>query len=279
MVFTSSLFAEDQGGLQPKVMKFSKHESVFEKFAATEAAISKSTWNTPLTPQIDGEESPINKVFVSFDNVELERLFTPPLTDTISPKELMSNNISDGVFNDLEQSPLFDDVDIGDINKWPSLFEDRNSVSSMDSFDDYPVKKEVETEEAFDEVSPQGSSSVEEPASLESIAKALKVDEVSKGKRKRSEGDPSVDNEKRDALGFTVYSRKPRSQPLNPIVVPEGGEDDIVTKRARNTEAARRSRARKMARMGQLEEKVYELISKNQELEKEVLRLKEKYEK
>ncbi|ODV75014.1 amino acid starvation-responsive transcription factor GCN4 CYBJADRAFT_114644, partial [Cyberlindnera jadinii NRRL Y-1542] len=50
--------------------------------------------------------------------------------------------------------------------------------------------------------------------------------------------------------------------------------DPIAAKRARNTEAARRSRARKMERMSQLEDKVEELQEKNEALEQEVERLR-----
>ena len=46
-------------------------------------------------------------------------------------------------------------------------------------------------------------------------------------------------------------------------------------KRARNTEAARRSRARKLERMNQLEVKVEELIGEKTDLANEVVRLKE----
>ncbi len=78
---------------------------------------------------------------------------------------------------------------------------------------------------------------------------------------------------KRDHLGCIPYNRKHRSTPLTEIVIPEGA-DNAAQKRARNTEAARRSRARKMERMNQLEEKVEELISRNKELEDEVARLR-----
>lgn len=76
-----------------------------------------------------------------------------------------------------------------------------------------------------------------------------------------------------DHLGCVSYSKKQRSQPLKPIDV--ANEDPVAMKRARNTEAARRSRARKMERMSQLETKVEELIESKKELAAEVSRLKE----
>lgn len=90
---------------------------------------------------------------------------------------------------------------------------------------------------------------------------------------------------KKDSLGITIYNRKPRSQPLAPVVV-EQSSDTVAVKRARNTEAARRSRARKLERMTQLESKVEELIAfqkqlqdNNTALQQENLKLKAQLQK
>lgn len=69
-----------------------------------------------------------------------------------------------------------------------------------------------------------------------------------------------------DKLGVVSYNRKNRNAPLTPVVCES--DDPIALKRARNTEAARRSRARKLERMTQLEERVEELLAKNEELER-----------
>ena len=76
-----------------------------------------------------------------------------------------------------------------------------------------------------------------------------------------------------DHLGCVSYSKKQRSELLVPVVTETG--DPMSMKRARNTEAARRSRARKLERMNQLEVKVEELIGEKTDLANEVLRLKE----
>lgn len=76
-----------------------------------------------------------------------------------------------------------------------------------------------------------------------------------------------------DHLGCVTYSKKQRSQTLEPISF-EGIEDSAALKRAKNTEAARRSRARKMERMTQLEDRVEELLGENSKLSDEVARLK-----
>ncbi|KAG2733066.1 hypothetical protein G9P44_004056 [Scheffersomyces stipitis] len=84
----------------------------------------------------------------------------------------------------------------------------------------------------------------------------------------------SAPSKKVDHLGCVTYSKKQRTQPLVPIDIDDSA-DPITLKRAKNTEAARRSRARKMERMNQLETKVEELIHEKSTLELEVLRLKE----
>lgn len=76
----------------------------------------------------------------------------------------------------------------------------------------------------------------------------------------------------KDKLGCTPYTRKQRIQPLPPVV-PKGG-DVASMKRARNTEAARRSRARKMERMSQLEDKCEGLIQENESLKQQLEALK-----
>lgn len=81
-----------------------------------------------------------------------------------------------------------------------------------------------------------------------------------------------VSDARKDADGIVAYNRKQRVLPLSPIVV--DSDDPVVQKRARNTEAARRSRARKMQRMNQLENKVDALKQENTALQQEVRRLK-----
>lgn len=81
-----------------------------------------------------------------------------------------------------------------------------------------------------------------------------------------------VKKTKKDKLGCTPYTRKQRSQPLEPII--PKSSDVASVKRARNTEAARRSRARKMERMTQLESKCEDLIQENDSLKNEIIALK-----
>lgn len=79
---------------------------------------------------------------------------------------------------------------------------------------------------------------------------------------------------KLDKFGCIAYTRKQRSAPLPPVV-PQGS-DMASLKRARNTEAARRSRARKMKRMAQLEGKCEKLTAENERLKAEIESLKQR---
>ena len=108
------------------------------------------------------------------------------------------------------------------------------------------------------------------------------LDTISNNKRSFSTTDLSSSSKKKtttskkqkiDELGCTPYTRKQRFNPLPPIVIKNDG-DAASIKRARNTEAARRSRARKMERMSQLENKCEDLINENNLLKLEIENLK-----
>ncbi|KAK9471967.1 uncharacterized protein V1510DRAFT_418900 [Dipodascopsis tothii] len=68
----------------------------------------------------------------------------------------------------------------------------------------------------------------------------------------------SISERKRKRVTPQSYTRRPRSEPLPPIVVNDA-EDPVLVKRARNTLAARRSRERKTLRLSDLEKQVDEL--------------------
>lgn len=60
-----------------------------------------------------------------------------------------------------------------------------------------------------------------------------------------------------------------QSSPNLPLIVVQDPSDSASVRRARNTEAARRSRAKKNARLEELEMMVSSLMQKNQTLEAE----------
>lgn len=230
---------------------------------------AKFMWGSgPLSPQVEGEISLDHTKYYNHQQDEtLSQLFTPS-TGTISPKELIGNDM----FPDLgNASPLFEDADLGNIDSWESLFpapvdEEKASGKEQEPQTNPQIKQEPKEDEGATVTNSSRSSASASPAPSASNPK--------KRKKSASPDDQSPKyNEKKDEMGFTIYSRKPRSTPLSPVVVPDG-QDSVAVKRARNTEAARRSRARKMERMSQLEQKVSELLTRNAELERQIEELK-----
>lgn len=70
-------------------------------------------------------------------------------------------------------------------------------------------------------------------------------------------------------LNLTPYQTKPRKQVLSEIDASKIA-DPVEAKRAKNTESARRSRARKMQRMQELELKVSQLLEENELLKQKL---------
>lgn len=162
-----------------------------------------------------------------------------------------------GVHPDL--TPMFDSdpsmaaVEDG-AGKWGSLFDDEIHINPADVFSFSPQSEE-DHKPAELPVQDRNVSFLPTPIFEEAP--------LNTGAKKRVG--------KVDHLGVVAYNRKNRAAPLSPVVAES--DDPAALKRARNTEAARRSRARKMQRMGQLELKVEQLLARNAELEQEVSRL------
>lgn len=217
---------------------YSKHQSAFGKFAAQQAALEESPYAAmafaPPTPY-----TPSN------NNVE-----------TASPEELFMNSTVG-----LDASPLFDSIDLtAESANWTSLFPDSETEkSSTADTQAISVKEEYSAE-------PTPMHSASASPDVES-GDAAHAQGPSRKRQRRS-----TSSQKIDELGLTAYSRKPRLNPLKPVEV--DGNDETAAKRAKNTEAARRSRARRVERMGQLEDRVGELMDINEKLEAEVARLK-----
>lgn len=196
-------------------------------------------------------------------NEILEALLTP---QSCAPQVLTEISSTSASEDFLGGSPLYESA--GDPNTWNSLFAPNESVDTDGMLEQISIKPEVIT--PVTESSPQVETlSVYE---AQDVLAPLTAPKSNKRKRRESSLD-SNGQYKKDALGITAYSRKPRSAPLAPIIVDESC-DTVQAKRARNTAAARRSRARKLERMTQLEEKVAELLALNSSLESENLQLK-----
>lgn len=266
--------------------RFSKHESAFGGFAAMSQAQEASAllpFSPMLTPKHDavGEFGKPGSAVAPQQPPQIDPLVAnlTPATGTISPQELMGHSFGN---DDFAASPIFDDADLGDCNNWESLFNDE--AQPVPQQQQQPIKTEPELvsfpmsfAQTIDSFAPVSSASVSPATSsvgLESVGReSMSPGAENPLKRPRDGSEsPSFEN-KKDQHGLTAYNRKPRQAPLSPIVVDEGA-DSVAVKRARNTEAARRSRARKMERMSQLEDRVDELLTRNKELEAEVERLR-----
>lgn len=188
-------------------------------------------------------------------------LESPILVNSDVLESVFSSNLDehDGVF---DETPMFDELDfiiegnkVNSKDDWVSLFKDDGARESV---------KEEELETLFDDV----PEAFVPPAATQ----ASKQLETPQTPFMMAPPQARVEKRKIDHLGVVAYSKKLRSQPLKPIAV--ANDDPAAMKRARNTEAARRSRARKMERMSQLEERVEQLMDVNKSLETEVERLK-----
>lgn len=169
-----------------------------------------------------------------------------PSTGTISPLEVQLEPL----FSSPSERPMFEPSE-GDASQWVSLFEEEEAVASR-SFSETPhtgANPTVVVKRSYSQTALPSEEEIEDQTNRT----------VTSGS-------------KTDHLGCTTYTKKQRSIPLPPIVSSAG--DPASMKRARNTEAARRSRARKMERMNQLEDKVEALLNRNSELEAEVSRLR-----
>ncbi|KAG5366278.1 General control protein [Yarrowia sp. B02] len=266
--------------------RFSKHESAFGGFAASMSG-AQMPFSPMLTPKHEavGEFGKPGHAHAHAQAPQQPQQIDPlvasltPATGTISPQELMGHSFGN---DDFDASPIFGDADLGDCNNWESLFNDDAAAPQTSPAPQVPVVKAEPDAElmpfpmAFTQnidsfARPSVSASVS-PASSSVGPESLGGD-VNPLKRKREGSESPTFENKKDQHGLTAYNRKPRQAPLSPIVVEEGA-DSVAVKRARNTEAARRSRARKMERMSQLEERVEELLARNKELEAEVERLR-----
>lgn len=172
-----------------------------------------------------------------------------------------------------DSTPMFElEAVESDPQGWTSLFEDDIAVSVADE----TIAPAIFSEPT---ASPQKAAAIEPTFSTVIDTNSFLPTPVledakipTSGKKTSAAGAVQKPAAKVDHLGVVSYNRKARTAPLTPVI-PESG-DPVAMKRAKNTEAARRSRARKLQRMNQLEDKVEELLKKNTELEHEVATLR-----
>ncbi|KAH3674984.1 hypothetical protein WICPIJ_009370 [Wickerhamomyces pijperi] len=207
--------------------------------------------------------------FLNFDFVAPS---TPP--GTVSPSLLHSTSI-DSIFSESQSgTPMFDEIPFSDAAELKSLFDaefDIPVIAKAEADSSLPVLPEFASAAAPISLLPTPSPAPA-PASV-------KFEEASRPAVKRSATEAEIsspaDCKRSMSLPNTgaLEGRKVRSQQeLAPVVCES--DDPVAQKRARNTEAARRSRARKVERMTVLEDRVEDLTNRNKALEEEVLRLR-----
>jgi hypothetical protein len=197
---------------------------------------------------------------LGFDVLDEAGLLPTGPPGTISPRDLMMDTSvpPSGTFTDLSTpsfespgnfsqnaSPMFTDLDLVGQDEWPSLFD---GTSELNAFDLAHI-------EGFDAATAlQSESKKPKPAS------ALKVNTAPRSPLKRpassmaSSPVPATGGTKHSSIsGVSARSRKN----LSPVDFDPS--DPIAAKRARNTEAARKSRAKKMERQADSERHIEQL--------------------
>lgn len=278
--------------------RLSKHQSAFGKYATSQPATEfgwspeQSAMLPPNTPVTPGYSATIAPQSLSTNSMEL-----------LTPESL---EYTHGVAT-AGNSPLFDELDMGDMQSWESLFADEADAKQapstgelpgqgvLPSQDDLPIKEEYASPEpqaagtvdmtgaspvftglpdagfdfsVFDQISAPSGPQMAAPAAAQ--APSPRASPATRGGVSK---ETAVRSAKVDDLGITVYKRKPRTSPLKPVDIPKDG-DEVGAKRAKNTEAARRSRARKLERMTQLEDRIRALMDENEALRAEVTALR-----
>ncbi|ODV66447.1 hypothetical protein HYPBUDRAFT_153288 [Hyphopichia burtonii NRRL Y-1933] len=175
-----------------------------------------------------------------------------------------------------DHTPMFDELDfiidgskVNSKDDWVSLFGDhQNNGEDLSS----TIVKDEDLDEVLFMEPPQTTTTQSSPESFDSTPI---MDDVSQSTKASSIKSNRISKPKKkvDHLGVTAFAKKQKAQDLDPIAI--DSSDPAALKRAKNTEAARRSRARKMERMSQLEKKVEDLLNDKTSLENEVIRLRE----
>lgn len=236
-------------------------ESVFSNFSAGAAASMAPSASAP-TPDFSMDTAPKHD-----DELLLDELIGP---DSVQ----VHTSTLDSVFDTATalDSPMFEQTDMP---SWEPLFPD-----SVEAPASSKSTEEAEADVELLELLGQKTTTATPGTSTSSIASTPALEPAQlfePSSKKRSHSTPetresSTKKPKIDKLGCITYTRKQRAAPLTPVV-PQGS-DTASIKRARNTEAARRSRARKMQRMTQLEGKCEDLVKQNEQLKAQVEALK-----
>ena len=240
--------------------------------------VNNST-TTEINPMIKSEDV-MNGTTLLSSNIKSEDLslnMELPVLSSIDNSDELDSAVVDAFFSSsTDSTPMFEYDTIeqsngsSDPKEWTSLFDDDIPIVTEEDvmLNDKAIESTETNVSALNTFELGTMTSflptpiIEDEELKPIVKKANASNRVSKMKS----------DEKIDHLGVVAYNRKTRTAPLTPVITKS--DDPVAMKRARNTEAARRSRARKLQRMNQLEDRVEALLSRNNELENEVTRLK-----
>ncbi|KAI3129854.1 transcriptional regulator family: bZIP [Penicillium roqueforti] len=204
---------------------------------------------------------------LSFNDLGLANFSPEGPPGTISPRDLMMDASvpPSGTFTDLSTpsfespgnfsqntSPMFTDMDIAGHEEWPSLFD--HSSDPLNAFD----LATLDVAAAFTEPKKPATTTISmSPVSPRAKRSAASSPVPASGTAKHS-----------SVAGVNARSRKN----LSPVEFDPN--DPIAAKRARNTEAARKSRAKKMERQFSSERRIEDLQKIIAERDAEIAKLK-----
>ncbi|KAJ5972223.1 bZIP transcription factor bZIP-1 [Penicillium vulpinum] len=206
---------------------------------------------------------------LSFNDLGLVNDFAAGPPGTISPKDLMMDASvpPSGTFTDLSTpsfespgnfsqntSPMFTDMDIAGHEEWPSLFDHSSDPLNAFDFATLDAAAAFSTEEKKPAMPLPVPMSPVSPRAKRSVASSPVP---ASGAVKHS-----------SVAGVNARSRKN----LSPVEFDPS--DPIAAKRARNTEAARKSRAKKMERQFTSERRIADLEKIIAERDAEIAKLK-----
>lgn len=166
---------------------------------------------------------------------------------TVSPSEILMNNptmptptfsspyLFDSPSEGYETSPLFGVDDVSDSNGWFSLFPDTNPDSEEPGL-----------------VTPSQNHHHTQHSPHQNTGDEMMEEEDSRDSSDSPGTSPKFSGSSRGEKRSSTSGIRKRSMPLPPIVV-EDPSDIIAMKRARNTLAARKSRAKKAEKMDEME--------------------------
>jgi len=173
---------------------------------------------------------------------------------TVSPSEVLRNNptmptatfsslyLFDSPLEGYETSPLFGVDDVSDSNAWFSLFPDANPASEDSGLVAPPHN--------------HGHRHAQQPLHQNTGGETMELQGSCDSSDSRGTSPKFSDSSRGQKRSSTSGIRK-RSMPLPPIVVDPS--DVVAVKRARNTLAARMSRAKKAEKMDEMEAMIEKL--------------------